>query len=528
MPVIQTSIRRIRQLREAVGTNGQFLTIDFNEGVVYNGQQDTLVKVQEMISEINFEEGPAPQEIAFDVSVKSSQIHRALGVHPLTHITSEVGANKEKFQKALRAAILESVGSQKSRSIVYETLDLDSDDFVRMRGHEKFMEEAEINPALGFAGLDALVKDKQWNDLFQLEMQVVAELIGEGYNIAVQFNSVKVPESVEGAIVAAQKAGLPKKTQLGMNTAWPGNYLFLGQYLDHGLSFVTLNERRLAQGYLAADLYKNPSVMRFYSEDKVLPNLKRPIAMISKAVAGRNAALRTIGFTSDNAALAEQDAAPTPTSVIYRLASTLADKDKGRLVKLPSPYDVQYSFDMDELRDYKEDVEAAGRILFRAAFDSGINWRRALGIPYRNLVDIDVFSLNEDQVLFLLAAGHALGSWDLWPNEGDGRYSRAQVAGLYQLDEGTTYPVVRFKPGTQLATEFMSDAAMAAELDSYAAGMLKNNARQALQKLRGDGQGEFVRVLKDVVTNGIAKWDTDQDAAKQEIVAAVNQYTQDN
>ena len=67
--------------------------------------------------------------------------------------------------------------------------------------------------------------------------------------------------------------------------AWPGNYLFTKDFIDAGgLSFVTIEPLRLAQGYLAAHLDgKNPKVSAFYTPDKIKKSLERPIAMIKEA-----------------------------------------------------------------------------------------------------------------------------------------------------------------------------------------------------------------------------------------------------
>ncbi|MCA9393282.1 MAG: hypothetical protein KC900_03680 [Candidatus Omnitrophica bacterium] len=523
IPVIQTLIRNVRAIDETL-EQGQRVTIDFNRQIVYRGEKETRVNVPELVSSLAIsEEAVSTPTIGFESTFSASKFYKARGVHPLTYVTTTTQSRSE-LRAALKKAILEAFGTDKSKSLVYETLDLDTHDLVRLRGHEKFLDEAEVNPALGFAGVDALVKDDQWRNLLKLEMEVVAGLISEGYNISVQFNSAKIPESVEQAIAIALEAGVPQGTSFGINTAWPGNYLALGQYISHGLDFVTLNERRLAQGYLSADLYKNPSVMRFYKADKVLPSLKRPVAMITRAVAEAGIALRKIGFDEDAAVLAEGQSVPSPTKVIYTLLETVGEEDGDTIVEIFEPLDVKYSFDRVALEANRELIQNVGEILFEAALRSGRVWRHSIGIPYRVLVGLPEYDLDEDDVLFILAAGHALGLWILGPHESEGRYSRDQVAAMYRLDRGATYPVVKFRPGTELAAHFMADAAMSAEVDSFMAVRIKDRARQAVSLVNG-GDRDMVRArLAEAFEAGLQRWGKDKEQAKAALVEAVNAF----
>lgn len=523
VPVIQTSVKSVRSIAESV-EQGQRTTIDFNQQVIYRGEVETRVNVPELVSSLAIsDEAVDTPTVDFDVSFKVSQFYKDEQLHPLTYITLR-DQERAGLKAKLRETIIRAAGASKDRTILYETLDLDTDDLIRLKGHEKFLDEAEVNPALGFAGVDALVKDAQWRQLLALEMEVVAELIEDGYDIAVQFNSAKVPESVEQAIAVAIEAGVKRTTAFGINTAWPGNYLALDQYIDNGLSFITLNERRLAQGYLSADLYKNPSVMRFYKADKVLPSLKRPVAMITRAVADAGIALRKIGFDDDAAILAQGQEVPSPTRVIYTLLETIGEENGDTIVEIHEPLGVKYSFDRDALKANRDLIENVGELLFESAMKSGRIWRRSLGIPYRVLVGLPEYDLDEDDVLFILAAGHALKLWVLGPHEDEGRYSRDQVAAMYRLDRGATYPVVKFRPGTELAATFMADAAMAAEVDSFMAVRIKDKARTVVGLIKGNDRAQVRAKLKDIFQSGVKQWSGDKEAAKSAIIQGVNDY----
>jgi hypothetical protein len=186
--------------------------------------------------------------------------------------------------------------------MVYETSDLQSDETTKLLGHEAFGVIEETNPPLGYNGLEALMGDVQLKELFRIEMQAIKGLIDQGFNISIQVNSIKTPDSLQKAIAILKEIGIDiTKVNVGMNTAWPGNYLFLGDYLSLGLSFITLDERNLAKAYIAADLYTNERVRDTYRWDTIKGDMVHPIRMIEEAMAdysaqNRSVALRRISF----------------------------------------------------------------------------------------------------------------------------------------------------------------------------------------------------------------------------------------
>ncbi len=284
------------------------ITIDFNGQKIYGGEQAVEIVVPEKPSEIKIIKTitKEPRVLSFDNSVEAAQYYRELGIHPLVFMDYDdkqkrakldpdvVSSIKLMLQEARVSSAAEVYQIQlanyfkqqvkaKNGKYVYATSDMESDDFVKLKGNN---EEKEINPPLGFAGLDSLVRDPQLRDLFKLEMGVIKQLLDEGYDIAIQFNTVKVVENLEEAIKVLSEVGIdPAEVMLGMNTASPGNYLFASKFIKAGqLDFVTLDVRKLAQAYLAAHLDgKNQKVSEFYTLYKIQENLARPIAMIKQA-----------------------------------------------------------------------------------------------------------------------------------------------------------------------------------------------------------------------------------------------------
>ena len=295
------------------------ITIDFTNQKIYAGEQEVEIVVPEKPSKIKIVETATnePEKMGFDNSVPAAQFYNELGIHPVAFMaydnkqqrkgmdtgvtkaieniikTNEAKSAQEAYQKELAKYFRTQVENEDGK-YVYETSDMESDDSVKLKGHEVYIAEEEINPPLGFTGLDSLVRDPQLRTLFKLEMEVIKQLRDEGYDIAIQFNTVKVLENLEEALKVLIEAGIdPDKVKLGMDTASPGNYLFTSKFIETGhLDFITLDERRLAQAYLAAHLDgKNKKVTAFYTPDKIQKSLVIPIAMIKQAAYDGNIAM---------------------------------------------------------------------------------------------------------------------------------------------------------------------------------------------------------------------------------------------
>jgi len=285
---------------------GDKITIDFNNGKLYSGVQDVKIRVPFVESKFQIpEDVKEPQRAEFGGRIRSSDIYRALGEHPLVLMKTEEG--QARLKKAIEARIKEAA-DETTQPIVYETLDMEVDDQMKLRGAEEFYKKAEINPALGYFGLEAWMRDDRYTGLMRFEMEVISSLLRQGYDIAIQFNSVRVPvSSLRKAMVLLKEVGIKTdNVQVGINTAWPGNYAFLDEYIAEGLNFVTIDEGRLAQAFLAADLYKNWNVRRFYHEKKVLPVLDVPIRMIKAAASKNNIVIDVIPF-NESLGLSEEE-----------------------------------------------------------------------------------------------------------------------------------------------------------------------------------------------------------------------------
>ncbi|MDE2231173.1 MAG: hypothetical protein KGJ95_03800 [Candidatus Omnitrophica bacterium] len=315
--------------RLAAVSNGDKVTIDFNRHAIYRGALEVSIDVPEIASKIdvNAKHHPELKRIDFNETFRASDLYKSLGIYPTaflafddpkkqgeldpetiaeirhlmreTQSSSAVGVLRHEIQKRITSQMV-----QPDARMVYETMDLQSDDQIKLLGHKAMGAVEEVNPPLGFNGLEALMDDPQLRELFKVEMSTVKGLIDKGYNISIQFNGIKTPKSLQEAMAILKEIGIdPSKVKVGMNTAWPGNYLFLQEYLAQGLSFVTVDERKLAQAYLAADLYKNERVRDTYAWNNIKADMNYPERMIEQAVADYSARkhdvfIRTIPFDS--------------------------------------------------------------------------------------------------------------------------------------------------------------------------------------------------------------------------------------
>jgi len=299
--------------------DAQPITIDFLNRVIYEQTAEIDTEVPEKESKISItSESQEPKVVNLGESIKINDFYNLLKVHPLAfyaydnlnkkkeldiqvvdeiestikklHAESATQAYQIMFQNYIKS-ILSS-----HKEFVLETSDMESDDFAHLRGGRVFVAEEEVNPPLGVAGLDALTRDGIFKELFKIELKAIEGLVEEGYQPSIQFNSVKIPEHLTKAIEIMKEAGLDsKEIPLGINTAWPGNYLFLSEFIKAGdLSFIDLDKTRLSQGYWAADIAsgKNKNVVEFYNSEEMKKNLERPVAMIKNAVAQADISLK--------------------------------------------------------------------------------------------------------------------------------------------------------------------------------------------------------------------------------------------
>ncbi|MDP8266133.1 MAG: putative PEP-binding protein [Candidatus Aceula meridiana] len=304
----------------------QMITVDFLNQRIY--KQEVKVEIQvpakeSKITGVIAQEAREPKVEDLGNSIKVSDFYKFIKVHPLAFyaydelssdarkeklgdfvideiesIIKKLQANDatEAYQIMLTNYIKHYVKA--GEPFVFETSDMESDDFSGLRGGRVFSPE-EVNPPLGVAGLDALIREGDTRQLFKIELEVIKNLIEEGYQPAIQFNSVKIPEHLKEALKVIKEVGIDiEKTPLplGINTAWPGNYLFLNEFIDAGkLSFIDLDKTRLAQGYWAADIAsgKNQHVIDFYKSSEMQENLKRPVQMIKNSVANAGISLKT-------------------------------------------------------------------------------------------------------------------------------------------------------------------------------------------------------------------------------------------
>jgi len=383
--------------------NGEKVTIDFNRRSIFRGDLKVVIDIPEVASKINVNVKSHPElsKIEFNETLRASDLYKDLKVYPAAFLAYDDGQKRNSLDQgtveqierimastgstsaveALRHEIERKIKSKMvgpNARMVYETLDLQSDDFMKLLGHHALGVQEEVNPPLGFNGLESLMDDPQLKEVFKIEMGVIKELTDQGFNISIQFNSIKTPKSLQQAMGLLKETGIDAtKVKVGMNTAWPGNYLFLQDYLEQGLSFVTLDQRKLAQGYLAADLYKNPRVRDTYQWSVIKEDMSHPIKIIEAAIADfsarkSNVAIRTIPFDSAMTAKFEV----TPGGIDLNTANL------GMTVTKDADGGVKVNFDQAMIGRIKaQGVFSADPVIIRITPMSSAQISPLLGVP---------------------------------------------------------------------------------------------------------------------------------------------------
>ncbi|OGW91147.1 MAG: hypothetical protein A3D28_03495, partial [Omnitrophica bacterium RIFCSPHIGHO2_02_FULL_63_14] len=265
---------------------GEVVTVDFAAGRVYEGELPlTRAAADEEDAVRVVERADEPERLPAIVTT-ARDVYQRLGIHPVAFTRRQAGTLDKRlsrlldepnhryqqlvreadgiedaeplFKRTVRQVLREAAEQARRRAtaLVYRTSDLNSHDFQALALGEE-LDIHEENPPLGLGGFYRFVKLDEYRTLLRWELEVVAQLQQELGPIAVELADVRDLEHLDTALQVLAGVGLePGKAgfQLGVRMVNPDNYLFASDYMTRGrLSFVSVDERRLSQTYLAAD-----------------------------------------------------------------------------------------------------------------------------------------------------------------------------------------------------------------------------------------------------------------------------------
>ncbi|MDQ7790952.1 MAG: phosphoenolpyruvate synthase [Clostridia bacterium] len=222
--------------------------------------------------------GIAPRELPC-TRIRANEILKTIGCHPLD-LASEHPDPEQFYTGVFREALITACERRlPGTAPVYSTNDLDTPGFYRLRGGTR-LESPDENPLMGFSGL-ARWTDPAYEPFFRWELRALRSVIARGLPLRLELTQIRTLKELDRALAIIAEEGLGS-IAVGMEIAIPANVLLMERYIRRSIDFVSVNEPKLAQYLLAADL-KNPRLLVAPSE--VLVALKKARRLIAQKAA---------------------------------------------------------------------------------------------------------------------------------------------------------------------------------------------------------------------------------------------------
>jgi len=257
-------------------TDGEKITVDGSNGVVYRGEIDfeekkkigksrkerpeTLVKIKVNISLPSAAKRAAKTGADGVGLLRAEHMFAETGVHPY-HWKKEF--TDEEIVDMIKKKIQIIAKEFREKPIWYRTFDARTDEYRNLKYGNK--EPKEGNPQLGYHGVRRGIREK-W--LLKLEFMAIRELHNMGYtNIGIMLPFVVHPSEVVEAREILREAGLEpsKDVDLGIMIETPASALIIDEFLDLGVDFVSFGTNDLTQLVLGVDR-NNEKLKDIYNE----------------------------------------------------------------------------------------------------------------------------------------------------------------------------------------------------------------------------------------------------------------------
>jgi pyruvate, water dikinase len=252
-------------------TDGQEITVDAYNGIVYDGKIDLdigsrqlqaqqVTKIQELPEsnlstltkvKVNLAFPQRLQEIASKVDgvglLRLEHIVAQAGIHPAKLIKE---GRKEKYVKILIEGIRPIAKEFNPKPVWVRSLDARSDEFRNLEGGED--EPKEANPMLGWHGIRRSLAE---SELLKAEFEALGALHEDGFtNLEVMLPFVISTDEVLKAKEIAKQVGVADKLKIGVMIETPASVMIIEELCREGrIAFASFGTNDLIQLTLGAD-----------------------------------------------------------------------------------------------------------------------------------------------------------------------------------------------------------------------------------------------------------------------------------
>jgi pyruvate,water dikinase len=280
------------QLATKVLKDGQIVTVDANNGIVYEGKIEIEEKKVEhvaaaydIITATHIKVNLAfPEKATKELAEKTDgvgllRIEHMLtkeGLHPIEYIRR---GEKEKLIEILERDIGKVAEVFYPKPVWVRSLDARTDEFRNMEGGEK--EPKEDNPMLGWHGVRRSIEE---SDILKCEFEAIKRLHTKGLtNVAIMLPFVISVEELRKAKEIARDVGLPKSVKFGIMVEIPACALTIEDFCKEGIDFISFGTNDLTQLTLGIDR-NNEKLTKIFSpfHPAVLKQMKYVIDICKK------------------------------------------------------------------------------------------------------------------------------------------------------------------------------------------------------------------------------------------------------
>jgi phosphoglycerate kinase len=133
---------------------------------------------------------------------------------------------------------------------------------------------------MGFSGLSRIT-NPEYEKFFRWELRAIKRVQQEGYPVAIKLTGTRTLEELDKALTVINQEGL-ESSKVGVEISGPANVLLIEEYLKRKVSFLSLNEEKLAQYILAADLGTQRELV---PQREIVQTIKKPRQIVESAAA---------------------------------------------------------------------------------------------------------------------------------------------------------------------------------------------------------------------------------------------------
>ena len=243
------------------------VTVDAVSGSVYEGRLDQLLdwwkqatadsdearidtktKIYVNLAEPEIADRVAGRHVDGVGLLRAEFIIARIGEHPRTFFES--GRQREYIDR-LAQGIRKIAGEFAPRPVVYRATDFKTNEYANLAGGDRH-EPHEENPMIGYRGAARYVNEPE---LFQLELQAIAEIRQQLPNLHLMIPFVRTPAELRGVLKEIADFGLKRSPdfQIWMMVEVPSNVILLDEFIDEGIDGVSIGSNDLTQLTLGID-----------------------------------------------------------------------------------------------------------------------------------------------------------------------------------------------------------------------------------------------------------------------------------